>query len=253
MRVLITRPRQQAADFEGALRKVGAQAIFLPTIQIAPVTNTTRLDRALTQLQRYDWLVMTSANAVQVVFKRLEALGIDSLPTTLHIAAIGPKTAAVLKGKGCAPDYVPDEYIAEAILPGLGELRGRRVLLPVADIAQDTLPRAIQAAGGFPQVITTYHTIPAQPDPEGLAALQVGVDVITFTSGSSARNFVLLARQAGLDPFKLPGEPVIACIGPKTAEAAQAAGFKVGIVSEAYTVEGLTEAIKTRMIRNKNL
>lgn len=99
MRVLITRPRQEAEDFATALQEMGAQIFFLPTIAIQPVFNTSPLDRALTQLKAYTWLVFSSANAVKVVVDRLDALGIKELPESLRVATVGPKTAARLMEK----------------------------------------------------------------------------------------------------------------------------------------------------------
>lgn len=164
-RILITRPPGEGRTFAQALRDLGAQPIYFPTIQIAPIEDTTCLDRALIHLANYDWLVFTSANAVEAVYERLNALGTRSLP--LRVAAIGPKTAASLEDKGLSPDLIPTEYISEAIVPGMGELHEKWVLLPLADIAHDTLPKAIQEAGGVPHVVTAYLTIPAAPDPEG--------------------------------------------------------------------------------------
>lgn len=243
MRVLITRPRKDAAEFARALGEIGAQALFLPTIEIRPLADTRLFDQAISQLPDYDWLVLTSGNAVEAFFDRKAALGIDHLPQSLQIAAIGSQTAARLWDCGIQPDFVPDEYVAEAILPGLGDLSGCRVLLPMADIAHDTLPQAIQKAHGIAHVVTAYHTLPAVPDPDSLSAICEGLDVITFTSGSTARNFVKLLRLAGLDPFHLPGDPKIACIGPKTAQAARELGFAVEILADTYTVYGLVQAI----------
>jgi uroporphyrinogen III methyltransferase/synthase len=243
MRVLITRPRKDSSEFAVALGDIGAEAFFLPTIYIRPVSDTTLLDRAIFHLRDYDWLVFTSTNAAEAVLDRITALGIRQFPKNLQIAAVGPKTAARLLDVGIRPNYIPDEYIAEAILPGLGELNGRWVLLPMADIAQDTLPHAIQKANGIAHVVTAYHTLPAKPDPTGLAVIRDGVDAITFTSGSTARNFVELLERAGLNPFHLPSEPKIACIGPKTAHAAQELGFTVDIVASTYTVDGLVQAL----------
>ncbi len=243
MRVLITRPRKDASEFALALGDIGAKAFFLPTIDIHPVADTTLLDRAISHLRDYDWLVLTSANAADAVLDRKTALGIDRFPENLQIAAIGPKTAARLLDGDVTPNFIPDEYIAEAILPGLGELNDLWVLLPMADNAHDTLPHAIQKANGNAHVVTAYHTLPAEPDPVGLAAICEGVDVITFTSGSTARNFVKLLEHAGLDPFHFSGEPKIACIGPKSAQTAQELGFSVDIVASTYTVDGLVQAI----------
>ena len=154
------------------------------------------------------------------------------------------------------PNGVPADSVlqkvAEAILPGLGNLNDPRVLLPMADIAHDTLPNAIQKENGNAHVITAYHTLPAEPDPEGLSALADGVDLITFTSGSTARNFVELVKRAGLNPFHLKGDPEIACIGPKTSQTAQELGFTVDIVARTYTVDGLVQEIASYLIKNNS-
>lgn len=245
MRVLITRPREQSASFSGELKAIGADPIYLPTIAIQPVEDKSRLDKSLTRLNDYAWLVLTSANAAAVVLERLNTLKVGTLPKDLRVAAIGPKTGAKLKAAGISPDYVPEQYIAEAIIPGLGDLRGRWVLLPMADIAHDTLPKAIQAADGIPHVITVYHTVLAEPDPNGLAALRSGVDVITFTSGSTVRNFFTLCQNAGINPHNLPSDPTIACIGPKTAQTAHDLGLRVDIVADPHTTVGLAAKIKS--------
>ena len=186
---MITRPEAQAGELAAALLSIGAEPIYLPTIKVTPVEDSLILDRSLQKLGCYDWLVFTSANAVEVVFDRLTEIGYENLHENLRITVIGPATAASLEKRGIAPNFIPHEYIAEAITPGLGDLRGGWVLLPTADIAHDTLPKAIHAAGGYPHVVTVYRTIPADPDPIGMSALNSGVDVITFTSGSTVQNF----------------------------------------------------------------
>lgn len=242
-RILITRPRAQAEEFMKTLRELGAWPIRLPVIEITPVADTTVLDRALTRLHCYDWIVLTSVNGVDAVWDRLSALGIQVLPGSLRVAAIGSKTAAALEAHSVSPDFIPEEYITEAILPGLGDLCGRWVLLPSADLARSALPHAINVADGIAHVVTTYHTIPAKADSEGLQALQEGVDIVTFTSSSTVRNFIALTRSSRLDPHHLPGNPLVACIGPITAETAGEAGLLVDIVAEEYTVEGLLQAL----------
>lgn len=242
-RILITRPKAQTDSLREILERFGGTVVCFPTIKISPVADPILLDRALSRLQCYDWLVLTSVNAVDVVWERLTTLGITDMPSGLRVAAIGPKTAAALKQRGIVPDFVPKEYIAEAIVPGLGDLQGRWVLLPRADLAREALPEAISKAGGMAHVIVAYHTLLAKLDEEGVKALGEGVDVVTFTSSSTVRNFVELIRAAGFDPLHLPGEPLIACIGPVTAESARRLGMKVGLVAQEYTVEGLVNAL----------
>ncbi|MFH1907279.1 MAG: uroporphyrinogen-III synthase [Chloroflexota bacterium] len=249
MKVLITRPRSQADSFANALADAGFEPVYLPVIEIRPVEDLTALDRALARINCYDWVVFTSVNGVEVVFERLFAL----TPTPLlmgegqgvRVAAIGPKTAEALQKCGVTPDFVPEEYVAEAILPGLGDLRGCWVLLPRAEIARKALPEAIARAGGVAHEIAVYKTVPAQPDPNGLAALKSGVDAVTFTSPSTVENFVEIVRRAGLDPLHLPGNPKIACIGPITQKIAEEAGFVDLVVAEVYTTEGLVKLLRS--------
>lgn len=242
MKILITRPRAQADDFAEQLRTAGFEPIYFPVIEIRPVEDSVALDRALEKLDCYEWMVFTSVNAVEVVFGRFSS-PLNLQEQSVKFAAIGPKTASALKERGITPDFVPEEYIAEAILPGLGDLRGRWVLLPRAEIARKALPEAIFEAGGIPHEISVYRTLPAEPDPEGLAALRSGVDVITLTSPSTVQNFVSIARQNGLDPLHLPKDPVFACIGPITEQAAREEGWVNLVMAEEYTTEGLTEVI----------
>jgi uroporphyrinogen-III synthase len=236
-RILITRPRAQADDFAKKLRAAGFEPIFFPVIEIQPIENNLALERALSKIECYDWLVFTSVNAVEVVFRQLKN---GSLP---QVAAIGPKTAEALEARGITPDFVPDEYVAESILPGLGDLRDRWVLLPRAEIARKALPEAICEAGGIPHEIAVYKTLPVQPDREGIAALKTGVEFVTLTSPSTVQNFVAIARQNGLDPLSLPGTPRFACIGPITEQAAREEGLTNLVVAQEYTTEGLVEVL----------
>jgi len=256
-RILITRPRLQSDDFAEELRNAGFEPVFFPVIEIQPIANNLALERALAKLDCYDWLVFTSVNAVDVVF---DSLGIAVDPqrrgeqdlarqlrdstATPRVAAIGPKTAGALTKRGITPDFVPEEYVAESILPGLGDLLGRWVLLPRAEIARKALPEAIFEAGGIPHEIAVYKTLPVQPSLEGLEALRSGVDIVTLTSPSTVHNFTAIARQHRLDPLSLPRNPLFACIGPITEQAAREEGLLNLVTAKEYTTEGLIEVIR---------
>jgi uroporphyrinogen-III synthase len=237
-RILVTRPRAQADEFAGKLRSAGFEPVYFPVIEIKPVENNIALERALSKLDCYEWIVFTSVNAVEVVFGNYSRL-IFADGVRTRFAAIGPKTAGSLKTRGIDPHFVPEEYVAEAILPGLGDLIGKWVLLPRAEIARKVLPEAIFHAGGVPHEITVYKTLPSQPDPIGLEALRSGVDVITLTSPSTVQNFIGITRQNGLDPLNLPNNPQFACIGPITEQAAKEAGLTNLVVAKEYTTDGL--------------
>jgi len=250
-RILVTRPRAQADSFFDALKNAGFEPVYFPVIEIRPMDDDTALQWALSKLSCYEWVVFTSVNAVDAVFARIPLNG-EGAPnnfsgaalSAVKVTAIGPKTAEALRAHGVTPDFVPEEYVAEAILPGMGDLRGRWVLLPRAEIARRALPEAIAAAGGVAHEIAVYRTLPAQPDASGLAALKAGVDVVTLTSPSTVQNFIVIARQNGLDPLNLPNRPVFVCIGPVTAGAARAEGFTNLVVAREYTTEGMLAVLR---------
>ena len=252
LRIVITRPEDQADSFRELLENKGAQAVVVPAIKISFPEDPFRLDRALEKLDCYEWLVVTSVNGVTAVWNRLTVLGIDKLPETLQVAAIGPKTAGALRQHGVEPDFVPEEYVAEAVLPGLGDVNGKWVLLPRADLARPALARLIQEGGGFAHEIAAYHTLPGKLEEEELEELKKGVDVLTFTSSSTVRNFSSLVEKAGLDPRNLPGNPQVACIGPITADTAQELGYRVDLIAENYTIEGLTAALADGLSEGKS-
>lgn len=240
-RILITRAQSQANEFADKLLEAGFEPIYFPVIEIKPVEDNVALKQALSKLGCYEWTVFTSVNAVDVVFNQFPSLNWSE---STQVAAIGPRTADALKAYSITPDFVPDEYVAEAILPGLGDLRGKWVLMPRAEIARKELPEAICNAGGVPHEITVYKTLPAQVNAAALEALRAGVDMLTFTSASTVENFVAITQKNKLDPFNLPKKPQVACIGPITAQAARQAGFENIIVAKEYTTDGLMEIVK---------
>jgi uroporphyrinogen III methyltransferase / synthase len=245
-RILITRPRAQATEFAQKLQIAGFEPIYFPVIEIQAIQENIALERALSKLNCYDWFVFSSANAVDVVFNQFSSLVFCSYQQEdrVKVAAIGPKTADALIDRGITPDFVPEEYVAEAILPGLGDLLGKWVLLPRAEIARKELPELIFNAGGVPHEITVYKTLPAQPNLEGLLALHSGIDIITLTSASTVQNFIATLENCGLDPQALPNDPIFACIGPITEQAAKEAGLPNVVVAKEYTTDGLLTIMK---------
>jgi len=244
-RIVITRPQRQAGELAFELGILGAVPIYFPVIEISPITDTTNLESALLNLETYDWLVFTSVNGVRAVWDRFAALNITPLYDSFRIAAIGPKTAAALEIRGAQIDFMPEEYVAEAILPGLGALNGKKVLLARADIARPALAEGIKAAGGRVDDIPVYCTLPVQPDPANLNAIRSGVDVVLFTSSSTVRNFVEIINASDLDIHHLPGSPIFACIGPVTAKTVMEYDLSADVIAQSYTTEGLIEAIQS--------
>ncbi len=240
-RILITRPKAQAARLIEKLAGLGAVPVVCATIEIAPPRDTDALDQAIRRLDTYHWVIFTSVNGVAAFWQRLEALGKTAAALEpVQVAAIGPATARALSERRVTPDFVPQEYVAEAILSGLGEVRGQRILLPRAEIARKALFEELEKRGALPEEIAVYQTRPAALDPETLAELKKGVDIATFTSSSTVRSFFELV---GDQARSVLGSAVIACIGPITAETARDEGLAVDIVASVYTIDGLVDAL----------
>ncbi len=236
-RILVTRPRAQAAGLCAKLAALGAQPIVFPTIEIAPCDDYTALDRAIARLERYQWVIFTSVNGVAAFWQRHTHAGKDERALNgIKVAAIGPATARALEERGVRAAFIPDEYVAERILDGLGDVAGQRILLPRADIAREALAVTLARRGAIVDEIAAYRTLPAAPDSRGLAELRRGVDAITFTSSSTVRNFVTLA---GRETFGA----IVACIGPVTAQTTREAGLPVDVVANEYTTDGLVAAL----------
>lgn len=245
--VVITRPESQAGEFVKLLQEEGADPILFPTIRIAPPETMDALDRAVENLENYDWIIFTSANGVRALFRRIDEKGGDIRDLKgISIAAIGPATASILARLGIRVDLVPDEFISEGVLAALSakDMKGKRVLLPRAEVARDVIPKGLANLGATVDVVTAYRTVNSGRKKEELKALirEGKVHVITFTSPSTVINFMDIMG----DDYKIPASIKIACIGPVTVTAAGKLGIRVDIVQETYTVAGMIEAIKEK-------
>ena len=244
-RVLVTRTRTQASTLSDRLTQMGAQPLELPTIEIQPMADYSDLDRALGEATAYDWMVFSSANAVDIVFDRLSTLGLDA--RVLHstqIAAIGPATRRRLSGRGIIADFMPTSFVAGSAVDELNDLGmdGKRVLLPQAEIARDVLRQGLIELGASVDAIPVYRTVTPEKTAEMLREiLTEGIDIATFTSSSTASNLVELL-EGNTSALK---DATIACIGPITAERAADLGLSADIVATEHTIAGLIEAVES--------
>ena len=245
-RIVITRARSQAGAFARALEALGGEVVEFPTIEILPPQSYGPLDQAIQQIEKYHWIIFTSVNGVAYFFDRWKKLQRDMRALNgIRIAAIGPETAKRLESAGLHPNIVPWEFRAEAILEELKpeEMRGKRVLLPRAAKARDVLPKTLKEWGAEVDVIEAYRTAVAKSDARWLEELlrQKRIDMITFTSSSTVSHFAALFPRE--DIKGLLSGAAVACIGPITQQTAEEMGFRVDVVSQDYTIPGLTEAI----------
>lgn len=242
-RILVTRTRAQAGAMSELLAQRGASAVELATIEVQPLDDFAELDGALKDLRGFDWAIFASTNAVDVVFRRLAAMGLDSRAFGgVKLGAIGTATAGALSLHGLNADFVPETFVSEAVVEGLkGEgMAGAKVLLPQGDIARDTLAEGLSQLGAVVTRVLAYRTVTPRHSADRVREIFAqGVDVATFSSSSTVRNLCELLGDTG----RL-SDATIACIGPVTAATARDLGLKVDIVSEKHTIPGMVQAIE---------
>jgi uroporphyrinogen-III synthase len=255
LRVLVGRARHQASALSKNLRHLGAEVLEIPFIEIRKPRSYRPLDTALKNIGSYDWLILTSVNGVDAFWKRLRKLHLTKRHLQhLQVAAIGPSTRKAAERRGLKVDVVPKEYVAESVVERLRErVQGKRVLLARAKIARDVIPIELRKLGAHVDVVEAYETaVPLSSRARLNAVLRDPKrrpDVITFTSSSSALNFVTLVT--GRTPHgqgarnyigKLHGVK-LASIGPVTSATLRQLGLPVDIEAREYTIPGLVNAI----------
>ncbi len=244
--VVVTRAVAQAAELADRLTAAGAQVLEFPTIEIADPESWEPADEAIARLETYDWIVLTSANAVDHFMDRVRAAGVDErVVADARVVAVGPATASRCIARGIRPCLVPDEHRAEGVLEGLVERGvgpGSRVLVPRALEAREVLPDTLRGRGATVDVVPVYRTVCGVGRPGVIDRMSAGtVDAITFTSSSTARNFAQLTGDLDL-PTLMRGV-VVASIGPVTSDTLRGLGLDVAVEPAESTVPELVRAL----------
>ncbi|MBU0754274.1 MAG: uroporphyrinogen-III C-methyltransferase [Planctomycetes bacterium] len=248
-RVVITRPREQSGRQRDVLEALGAEAIEEPAIEILPPIDFAQLDHAIEQAARFDFVIFTSVNGVKYFFERLRHLGLDAraLAGTM-VCAIGPGTTKAIEAHGIRPDLIPEQYTSASLVPALikkyPDLKGKKALLPRADIAPGELIEALKMQGLSIEEVTAYRTVAAQnnDDRSIREAFESGrVDAVTFASSSAAQNFLNRLGSGFLKKHK--GKAAFVSIGPVTTKTMTQAGFPPDCESREHTIPGLADAL----------
>jgi uroporphyrinogen-III synthase len=249
--VLVGRARHQAGTLSAELRKLGADVLEIPFIEIRKPRSFRPLDRALKNLNTYDWLILTSVNGVDAMWARLKRLGLDishrGNEVGPRVAAIGPATKKAIEQRGQKVDVMPREYVAESVVHSLkSRVKGKRVLLVRAKVARDVIPRELRKAGAHVDVVEAYETVIPEHSRRRLQATlkkwTTRPEIVTFTSSSTVRNFVELLggekKARSLDGIQL------ASIGPVTTATLRDFGLRADIAARDFTIPGLVAAIR---------
>ncbi len=243
MTIGITRPVHQAENAIELAHLFGARPILMPTMEIRPVEDWTKVDRAIESIEEYDWIILTSVNGVDAFLNRIWELGKDSrILAHAKIACIGPATAERLESYSLRADLIPEVYRGEELAYALREhVAGKKVLWARANRGREVLPEILRSVGAdFESLVVYEHHEISQLDEVAIHALTNGeVDWIALSSPTIARS---VAEQ--LAKLDLAKSPKFAVISPVTEAAAIEAGLTVSAVASVHTWEGLFDSIK---------
>ena len=249
--VLVTRAAEQSSKFTNLLQQQGAKVIEMPALTITPPSSWQDLDRAISTMMEFNWLILTSANGVNYFFERLATLGKDSrILAGIKIAVVGKKTAAVLKEKHLQPDFIPPDFVADSLVDNFPEnLNGQKILFPRVETGgREILVKELTKQGAKVIEVAAYQSkCPEKIEVDTWQALQQKqIDIVTFASSKTVKNFYSLIKselpvERSLE--SLLSDITIASIGPQTSKTCHELLGRVDIEAEEYTLEGLTKAI----------
>lgn len=244
--VVVTRAQEQAGELVAHLSRMGAEVLLLPAVEFVPAEGP-ELDDALQELQTFDWVLLTSQNAVRFVAGRLREIGAVAEPGDAgkpRFAAVGPATARAAAEAGLRVDHVASRALGDVLARDLAaQMCRKRVLLPRSDRARADLPAALRAAGAAVVEVVAYRTLTAAPgDPGVLQRIERGeVDVISFASPSA---FYSLLDALGAPVLRrVVTTTALASLGPVTTAAIREAGLPVAMQADEASAAGLAAAL----------
>jgi uroporphyrinogen III methyltransferase/synthase len=248
-KILIACSAKKMVELMSGLEAMGGIVLPLPVISVRDVEVKSVLDGALESLERYSWIIFTSAYGVTFFAQRMKERAL-AFPEGPKICAVGPATARAVEECGFDVALIPHKFVAEGIIEELktyyrelNRLAGKRILLPRALQARDVLPDALAAAGAQVDVVPCYETVQGEISPDAVRALQQFIpDLMVFTSSSAVRNFVEIAGQDVA--LKMMREAAVSVIGPVTASTVESYGKLPEIVPKENTIASLLEAIR---------
>jgi len=239
-RVVVTRASHQAEELAGPLREAGAEPILLPLIGIAPPDDKSALINAAEQVNTYDWIIFTSANAIAAFVAEMPDSDGWFRP---RIATVGAATCDVAEQYGFRVELMPEKYVAEALVEAFRAhpLDGKRVLIPSAAVTRDVVANALRERGAEVDVVTAYqNVIPYEAPAQALAVFQEPLpDWVTFASSSAVEHLVALVG------VELVRDVKLASIGPVTTATVEKHGLKVTAEAREHTMAGMVEAMRS--------
>jgi len=245
-RVVVTRAKEQSESLVQALQAQGAIPVLLPMVAFGPPDDPALVDQAIREIAQYDWLFLTSQNALRALQERSELLGIALAGALrqIHIAAVGPATAQAAEQAGLKVEYVAEKHQGAAMAEELAQnVKGKRVLLPRSDRANPELVLRLKMLGAGVEEIVVYKTV--RPDEQVLRqAVEIvreGADAVLFFSPSAVHHLQDVLGSAKF--LELSRRAIFAAIGPVTEQALRNAGVQRLVMARDTTVDAVLRAL----------
>lgn len=245
-RVVVTRALEQSEHLVQALREKGAVPVVLPMVAFGAPADTTLLDEAIRDFRNYDWVFLTSQNALRALQERCQLLKVNLTAelSAAKIAAVGPATAEAVENAGLQVSYVASKHQGISLAEELAaEVRGKHVLLPRSDRANPELVESLKRLGAKVMEVCAYRTIrPEKTDLEAVARLvEQGVDAVLFFSPSAVHH---LQELLGNERFLgLSRQSVFAAMGPVTEDALREANVERVVLARDTSVSAILDAL----------
>jgi uroporphyrinogen-III synthase len=247
-RVVITREALQSSELFEKLSGSGAIPILLPLVTFAAPEDYAPLDAALFQWSRFDWVMFTSAYAVQAVASRAARQGraLTKNAPPPRVAVVGPATRDQAEKAGFRVEHTAQTHLGVALAEELRDcVQNKRVLLPRSDRANPDLPSALRNFGAEVTEVIAYRTLrPSDADQEKLARVARGeADAILFFSPSAVQNFLELSGRKQLNI--LQDRIAMTAIGPVTAKALREAGVHRIVLAAEANASAVLQALES--------
>lgn len=240
----MTRPAHQAENLSRLIEEWGGVAFRFPTLAIVPLDNSCTIQNTLAHLDRYQWLVFISANAVTMHSYYSDGVKIEQFKS-VRIAAIGKATALALAQAGLPVDLVPESgYNTEALLamPQMQQMKGQSCLIIRGEGGREELATTLRSRGATVEYLDVYKRIIPALDSSQVSLLlaQDKLDVITATSGDALQNLLIMLEEKNHQQlFEVP----LVVISNRIRQIAADMGFKRIAVTNSPSDAAILETV----------
>lgn len=244
--IVLTRTVEQSRESVSAFSELGADVIIFPTLEIVPPSSWEEFDRIVSEHEKIDFIILTSAHAVRMYAERLAELNLEINYKQMKVIAVGSKTYSVCEKYNIPVHIIPRKFSGEGVVEALSkyDLKEKMVFIPRSALGREDLPRGLAELGAIIKAVPVYNvSLPTKDNiSENIKKLNSGKpDLFIFTSPSTFENFLQIMNiNNPVNYFKNFG---VAAIGPTTQSAIENKKVKVNIMPDEYTIHGLVQKV----------